>query len=190
MSEYTEVTDVVEVPSNVGVEGFLQTIRVYLRKPRVQSILIDSRGKVSVRRFVMEGDTERNVGIDFTELQPSAIVRNAHVEEVTVLGDTNAAVVLGSLLDLVAVSQLKPLAFMTGASTALWEWHRVTTGVTLKNHETLYGLPLYSDRGLPDTALVLAAGFGRDAALVDTRRAFKIEIPTYRVPETNVEVFL
>jgi len=43
---------------------------------------------------------------------------------------------------------------------------------------------------LPDTALVLAAGFGRDAALVDTRRAFKIEIPTYRVPETNVEVFV
>jgi hypothetical protein len=190
MSEFREVTDVIEVPSNAGIDGFLHTIRFYLRKPRVQSILIDSRGKVSVRRFVQEDDAERNVGIDFTELQPVAIVRNAHVEEVTVLGSANAAAVLGSLLDLVAVAHLKPLAFLTGVASAVWEWHRISTGVSLKSRETLYGLPLYTDRGLPDTALVLAAGFGRDAALVDTRNAFKIEIPTYKIPEATVEVLL
>jgi hypothetical protein len=188
MSEFKEVTDVVEVPKNAGIDGFLLTIRTYLRKPRVQEITIDARGKVSVRRYVRSDDSDRNVGIDFDGLQPAGVVRNAHVEEVSVFEGANAAVVIGGLLDMVAVAQLKPLAFMTGAGSALWDWYRITTNVALKNRESLHGLPLYLDRQIPDTALVLAAGFGRDAALVDTRNAFKIEIPTYNVPETTVEV--
>lgn len=190
MSEFKEVVDTIEVPSNAGLEGFLHTMRIYLRKPRVQEITIKAGGKVSVRRYARSDDSDRNVGIDFSELQPHGIVRNAHVEEVTMLEGANAAVVVGGLLDMVSVSQLKPTAFMTGAASALWEWYRISTGTALRNRENLHGLPLYTDRKLPDTALILTAGYGRDAALVDTRNAFKIEIPTYAEPETTVEVMV
>jgi hypothetical protein len=188
MDEYKEVQDVIEVPKNAGLDGFLHTIRTYLRKPRVQEIVIDARGKVTVRRYVRADDSDRNVGIDFGELQPSGIVRNSHVEEVTVLGGASAAVAIGGLLDMVAVAQFKPTAFMTGPATALWDWYRVTTGVALRNREQLHGLPLLLDRQIPDTALILTMGYGRDAALVDTRQALKIEIPTYSLPDTTVEV--
>ena len=188
-SEFKEVEDTIEVPPNTGEAGFIHTIRTYLRMPRVQEINIDARGRVRVRRYAKQNDVDRNAGIDFGELQPHGIVRNTHVEEISFYEGANAAVVLGGMLDLVAVAQLKPLAFMTGADSALWEWYRLSTGVALKNRESLHGLPLYADRALPDTALILAAGYGRDAALVDTRSAFKIEMPTYSYPETTVEVF-
>lgn len=190
--EFQEVVDEINVPPNTGEAGFIHTIRTYLRMPRVQEINIDSRGTVRVRRFAKQNDSDRNVGVDveFTQLQPHGVVRNTHVEEVSFYEGANAAVVLGGLLDLVAVSQLRPLAFMTGADSALWEWYRVSTGVPLKNRENLHGFPVLTDRALPDTALILAAGYGRDAALVDTRTAFKIEMPTYSYPETTVEVIL
>lgn len=188
MDEFKKVTDTIEVPANTGLDGFLETIRTYLRMPRVQEIRIDARGKVVVERFAREDDSDRNVGVDFGELQPHSIVRNSQVEEVAMYDGANASVVIGSLLDMVAVAQLKPLAFMTGADSALWDWYKMTTGVRLKNKDSLHGLPLYKDRALPDSALVLAAGYGRDAALVDTRQAYKLEMPVYEYPGTTVEV--
>jgi hypothetical protein len=189
MDELEKITDTIDVPANTGTDGFLHTIRTFLRMPRVQEIRIDARGRVTVERYAKRDDSDRNVGVDFGELQPHAIVRNSHVEEVAVYEGANAAVVLGSLLDLVDIAQLKPLAFMTGADSSLWDWYKTTTGVRLKSTDSLFGLPLYKDRALPDSALLLAAGFGRDAALVDTRRAYKLEMPVYEYPGTTVEVF-
>jgi hypothetical protein len=190
-NDFQEVEDVIEVPPNTGESGFIHTIRTYLRMPRVQEINIDSRGRVRVRRYAKKNDSDRNIGmdLDFGELQPHGIVRNTRVEEVSVYEGANAAVVLGGLLDLVAVSQLKPLAFLTGADSVLWEWYRLSTGVALKGQQSVHGLPVYTDRALPDTALILASGYGRDAALVDTRLALKIEMPVHSRPETTVEIF-
>lgn len=187
--ELKEIEQVIEVPANTGLDGFLETIKTFLKMPRVQDIHIDARGKVKVRRFAKPNDGDRNVGVDFGELQPHGIVRNTKVEEVSVYEGANAAVVIGGLLDMVAVAQLKPLAFFTGADTTLWEWYRITTNTMLKSRQSIHGMPLHTDRALPDSALILASGYGRDAALVDTRTAFKIEMPTYAVPETTVEVF-
>ena len=188
MDDYEEVTDVVEVPKNTGIDGFLQVIRTYLRVPRVQDINIDARGRVTVRRWAKPNDSERNVGVDFEALSPSGVARNAHVEEVSMYDGANAAVVLGGLLDRCANDQLKPLAFLTGANPALWDWYKTTTGVRLRNRSALHGLPLYTDRELPDTALLLAAGYGRDAALIDARTVYKLEMPAYEIPDTTVEV--
>ena len=178
MTRYEQVTDTVEVPRNTGVEGFLRVLRIYLSKPRVQEINIDSRGKVTVRRWAPANDGDRNAGVDFGDLQPHGIVRNAQVEEVLLSRGANAAAALGALLDMVAQEHLVPLAFMTGAGTVLWSWYCSSTGYQLRSKDTLHGLPLHTDIALPDTALILAAGYGRDAALVDTRTAYKIEIPT------------
>jgi hypothetical protein len=79
---------------------------------------------------------------------------------------------------------------MTGAASVLWDWYRATTKVSLRNKETLHGLPLYGDRLLPDTALILVSGYGREAALSDARRSYKIEMPQYEYPSDEVEVML
>lgn len=188
MDDFEEVIDSVDVPKNTGLEGFLHVVRGYLRMPRIQEITIDARGKVKVRRFVRKNDTVRNVGIDFEQLSPYAIVRNGDVEEVMFLEGANAAVVIGSLLDKASTAQYKPLAFVTGAATVLWDWYKMTTGVRLSDQNSLHGLQLYRDRHLEDTVLILATGYGRDAAFVDTRLSYKVELPVYRFSNTGVEV--
>jgi hypothetical protein len=72
-----------------------------------------------------------------------------------------------------------PIAFVTGANTALFEWHRLTTGVRLAGGKA-YGLEVHRDRHVPDEALVLATGFAPGAALIDTRKSYKISMPERR----------
>ncbi len=188
MSEYKEVTDTIEVPKNTGIEGFLHTLRILLLKPKVQEIRIDGRGRVTCRRYALENDSLQNSGVDFKDLLPSAIVRNTSINEIAVSSGANAAVVLGSLLDIVSTAQLKPLAFISGADTSLWEWFRTTTGVNLQDRTSLLGFPVHLDRAIPDAALILTAGYGRDASLMDARSSFKIEMPTYTYPDNDIEV--
>jgi len=188
MVEYTETTDVIDVPRNTGMDGFLQVVRSYLTKPRVQEIIINSSGRVKVRRYVRPDDNEHNSGVDFGDLQPSFIVRNAPIEEIALLEGAGAAVILGSVLDQVAVAQLRPLAFIVGTNSLLWEWYRQTSGVVLRSHEMLHGLPLYTDREIPDSVLILAAGYGRDAALLDTKKSYKMELQVARYKPYEVDV--
>lgn len=192
MNDLKEVKDTIEVPKNTGIEGFLQAIRGLLRLPKIVDIHIDARGKISYRRYVREADNSPNAGLDveWAKLQPAFIVRNTDVEEVSAYESTNAGVVIGSMLDMVAVAQLHPLAFVTGADTVLWEWYRVTTGVVLRGKSSLHGLPLYTDRNLPDTALILTAGYGRDAELIDARNSYKLEMSVISYPKQNVEVMI
>ena len=188
MSEYKEVTDTIEVPPNTGMEGVLHTLKTLLRKPRVQEITINRKGVVKCRRYASSNDTQRNSGVDFADLAPSALVRNTQIDEVAISPEMNAALVLSSLLDMVAMKQLKPLAFVTGADTTFWTWYRATTGTELNSRDSVLGLPLHLDRMLPDTALILAAGYGRDASLVDARNSLKVEMPQYSYPSNDVEV--
>lgn len=177
MDDYKERLDTITVPPNTGIDGFLRTIRTLLKLPRVQEIRIDARGQVTCRRYARAGDLEVNSGVDFAGLSPGDIVRNTHVEEVSILPGYSAASVIGALLDTVAERQLSPIAFASGEATVLWHWYEASNGGKLRNREYLHGLPLYLDRDLPETALVLIAGLGQDAALVDARRSFKVEIP-------------
>ena len=190
MSDFREHTDRIEVPKNVGLEGFLHTVRELLKKPRVQDIHIDARGVVKCRRYVDQDSDIRNSGIDFDGMLPNAIVRNTDISEVAVAANANAAVVLSGLPDLVAVAQLTPLGFVTGADSTLWEWYKHTTRASLQQRDSLQGLPVYPDRMIPDTALILAAGYGRDASFLDARNSYKIEMPNYTYPGNDVEVMI
>lgn len=196
MTDYKEVTGRVQVPPNTGLEGFLSTIKQIIRRPRVQEIVIDSRGSVSFRRFVLEGEAvegpNNNFGVDFQDLQPWYIIRNAQLEEVLLPPNPNAAVAIGYLFEKAAADKLRPLAFATGANTSLWDWYQLTTGRALPRFivegSPFFGLPVLTDRQIPDTALLLAAGYGRDAAFVDTQKSYKVEIPQYVLPNNDVEV--
>lgn len=192
MPDYKEVTQAIQVPENTGLEGFMRTLRTILKLPRVQEVRIDSRGQVSFRRFVADSEEEEakanNFGVDFDTLQPYYIVRNSKVQEFIPPPNLSAAVVLGLMFDKVAKDRLTPLSFVTGKTSALWDWYRYTTGHQLEDRETLFGLPLRTDRHLPDTVLLLCAGFGRDASFIDTQASYKVEMPVYELPTTEVQV--
>jgi hypothetical protein len=188
--QWEEKTDKVEVPENTGIEGFLHTIRELLRRPRMQQITIDSKGMITYRHYVQEGQPANNVGIEFGDISPHGIIRNAEVVELAVDPGQSAAAVIAAVMDLAAVEQYQPVAFATGADSVFWGWYSMTTGVSLNSRHSIMGLPVYTDRLLPDTALILCTAYGKDAALVDTQRAYKVEMELAATPppDTTVEV--
>lgn len=190
MAEYKLIEDSIEVPKNTGKEGFLHTIREILYLPRVQNIFIDSKGKVSYKRYIMNGESP-TVSIDFEGLQPWHIVRNGEVEELQV-GAYSAAVIITSLLDRVVEDKLRPIAFVLGANSVFWDWYSMTTGAPVDSREYICGLPIYTDRQTPDSALILCGAYTERASLIDTQKSYKVEmiIPVGSAgPDTLVEVF-
>ena len=188
MADLELTTNSIEVPKNTGAEGFLHTIRVLLKLTRVQSISIDARGKVTYTRYV-DVDEDEPVKMDWEGVEPWHVARNAPegVEELMV-GSTNAAVALAAVLDKITSEKLYPTAFIASPNTVLWRWYQVTTGYSLASTQHLCGLPLHFDRHVPDTALIICSAFVRDGALVDTQKAYKIEMSYVVAPTTDVEV--
>ena len=186
--DYELVTNSVEVPKNTGIEGFLHTLREILKLPLVQNINIDSKGKVTYKRYVADGERQV-VGIDYSGMEPWYIARNAPdgVEEL-LHNSTNGAVTLTAMMDRASMEKLYPIAFVVSPNTVLWNWYNTTTGFSLGAAGRLCGLPLVTDRHIPDTALILCASFAREGALVDTQKAYKIEMDM-GAPTTTVEVF-
>ena len=192
MSEHKEVTGTIQVPANTGIDGFLHTIKELLKRPRLQSINIDARGRITFRRFALEGEDDgapnNNFGVDFQDLSPYYVVRNVQVLEFAPPRGATASTCVCMLLDRMAKDKMHPLAFVSGASTMLWDWHRYTTGYEIEERTQLFGLPLLLDRHIPDTALLLCAGYGREAAFIDTRLSYKVEMPQYGLPPADVQV--
>lgn len=176
MAEYEEIKGVVEVPKNVGIRGFLKAIEDILKLPRVQGINIDARGKIEYRHYVREGEAHKPLEVDFSTLQPYAVIRNSKVVE---LGDPdlNAAVAVGQLFDLAAVDYLFPVALVAGANTQFWRWYETTTTIEPGSHEEFYGVPFLIDRQLEDHVVVLCAAYTRAAAMIDTQKSYKLVIP-------------
>lgn len=190
MADYREVTGAIQVPSNTGIEGFLHTISTILRKPRVQRVSIDARGKVSFTRYALvdeAGEEAVNCGVDFTDLQPYSIIRNAKVMEL-LLPTEPAPVSIGRMFDRAATDHMRPIAFAVGADSQLWSWYTLSTGYTISTHEQFFGLPIMGDREIDDAVIFLCTGYGRDAAFSDTQVSYKLSIPQDAFPATAVEV--
>jgi len=190
MERPQEVVRTISIPENTGVQGFLRTIEEIIKMPRVQRVIIEAQGTITYRRFVTEGEeTEpENFNVDLTNLQPHHIIRNTEVEELAYINGSAAPTVVGTMLDRVAVRNLTPIAFVTGTASSLSSWYFYTAGTELQVKDRLFGYPLYKDRAIPDTTLVLCAGYGYTHALVDTRYSVKVEIPVRAVLSENLEV--
>jgi hypothetical protein len=177
MNEYQEVTQNLEIPVHAGVEGFLAALRQILRLPRVTNVNIDANGKVSYTRFVRQEEPRKHVEVDFDSVSPSMLVRNIEVQELDLseyIG--NASVCIAAMFSSAAAEQMFPVAFVTGAATTLFQWHRRTTGVQLIG-SSAYGLPVHRDRFIPDEALILTCAFARGGGLIDARKSYKITMP-------------
>lgn len=174
MPQYKEITHTVNVPLNTGIPGFLRAIESILRLPRVMQLTIDATGRVDFTRQELP-EEEPTIGVDFTGLVPSHIIRGAEALELDVVSNL-APVAISHMFVKVTEDGLNPIAFATGANSWLWKWHKVTSNIELNRAEA-YGLPVLRDHNLPDETLVLCAGYSRAATLVDTKRVYKITIP-------------
>ena len=181
MSDYREVTETIEVPAQAGVEGFLAAIRKVLHLSRVTRVEIDNNGKVSYTRFVREEEPSHAIEINFDSVLPSAVVRNAEVQEIDLLNVEGASVSLALMFYAAAQDHLCPVGFVTGAASVLPSWYFKTTGVRL-GQDTVYGLPLYRDRFLPDEVLLLVCAYSRQGSLVDVKKSYKILMPSREAP--------
>lgn len=189
MTEMREVTQVVDVPRNTGIDGFVVTLKALLRRPRVQQITIDASGKVSYKRLVRE-DEQEVIGIDLDTVTPYAVVTSASVEEMVLPPHTPAAAAIGKMFDRFAIDQVYPIAFASGVGTFFWDWYRITTKAALHSRTHIFGLPLLLDRRIPESALILCGSYSPSTSLVDTARAVKLEMETMimKPPSTDVEI--
>lgn len=189
MTEFELTTSTIDVPKNTGIEGFVHTVRSILKLPKIQKITISAKGGITYERYVAE-DEQKAISVDFAGVEPYHLIRNApkQIEEL-VLGSTNAATILAAMLDRATSEQLKPIAFVTGANTVLWRWYQQTTGFSLVSSEAICGLPVYFDRYVPDSALILSATLVKDGAMIDTYKSYKVEMDFMLAPKTHVEVF-
>lgn len=189
MDTYEQKTSSISVPKSTGVEGFLKTLRSILTLPRVQSINIDASGKVSYTRYVRDGEPDNAVGVDYTGLEPWSIIRNGDLDELSYEPGLPAPSVIASMFNRVTSEGLVPVAFATGAGSHLWKWHEDTSGVRLVHKASAYGLPILTDRQMPDYSLVLCAAFVR-GSLVDCHRfiSASMGVTEFEPPETNVSI--
>jgi hypothetical protein len=175
--EYQEVTDTLEVPKHVGVEGFILAIRSILKLPRVVSIAIDAKGKITHTRFIRKEEPRKTIEVDFDTVAPSAIIRNGTVVEMDLEAYmNNAATCIAAMFARAAADHMYPVAWVVGGATHLHQWHQKTTEVSLPAN-SVYGLQVFYDRFIPDETLLLACAYGPNSALVDTRMAYKITMP-------------
>jgi len=187
MTSYSAVERTVSVPLRTGVSGLMHAIREILKKPRVQSILIDSKARITYTCYVPDDMHDDNLGVNFEELEPSYIVQHSDIREIQ-NPSRNGAAAIGQMFAAVASDHLHPLAFVSGADTNLWEWYRLTSGVDMRRSDSMYGLPIYLDRAYEDDLLLLCAGYGRDAGFVDTQATYKMYMDIDVGPVTSVEV--
>jgi hypothetical protein len=176
--EYEELTGTIEVPANVGIEGFLLAIRNILKLPRVQDVHINARGNISFKRFVRKGEGHDPLEVNFDSLMPYAIIRNSMVSELAAPSD-NAAVAVAQLFAMAARDHLVPVSFVGGAKTDFWAWLDKSTGVpmSLSSTDEAFGVPFLRDRQLEDHVLVLCAAYTRTSTLIDVQRSYKLVIP-------------
>ena len=187
--EYQLKSDVITVSKNTGIDGFMYTIKTILKLKRVQSINIDTKGTIKYERYVTDAEDVVSIGVDYEGLEPYNVLRNSEIEEL-VTRLTNPLSVVANMFDMLSMEKLFPSAFVTGADTILHRWMAEGAGGVqlFRKSSILFGIPVLTDRNCPDTALILCGAYTRDAAVVDTQKAFKVEMDVESGPETNVEV--
>lgn len=191
MTRLKEVRNTVEVPASAGVEGFLHVVREVISQSRVQKVVLSVDGSVSYTRLVdpeEEEDEENNYNVDFSHLQPYQVIRNADMQEMSYPPAIGACAVVAAMFDAVTDKGYTPICFAVGADSTLWNWCHFTSGLEIKDTESLMGCPVYRDKGLPDTALVLCAGVSGTTALIDTKVAVKVEMQQNKVLNDEMEI--
>jgi hypothetical protein len=167
----------INIPENLGVEGFIHGLREVLRLPRVQRVVIEV-GHLTFFQTVPKDAAEitPNVNVSFDHLRPYNIIRNAPTRELQYPLTLGASAVLTAMLDVTCLSGYTPIAFVVSVNTTLWNWLYFRDDLEVKSRDTLLGYPVLTDTQIPETALVLCVGVDGTTALLDTRLSLKAEM--------------
>lgn len=190
MEGYVEKIHEVTVPKNTGIDGFLQTLRGVLGLRNVQNIQIDAKGVVRYVRYVRKGEEDEGpIQVDYTGLEPWGIIRDRELEDLGYHHETPAPTAVALMFNRVAQENLVPCCFAMGAASVFWSWHERTAGVKLSRQYTAYGLPIYTDRQIPDHSLILCASYQR-GSLLTCHRFFFMGMDEHALapPQTSVAV--
>lgn len=178
MSGLQERKKTVVVPRGMGIDGMVALFKHIVSLSRVQYIHVDGQGRITYARFVREDEKEDEYELseEFKGMLPSAILQYVDLREID--EDSNAGRAIGRLIYGVTSDGLVPLAFALHPKSLFWKWHVASVGFDISSKsESIYGVPTRFDEMIPDTSLVIMAGYKHDAPLSDTRRALKIVIP-------------
>lgn len=178
MSALQERKKTITVPRGMGIDGMVALFKHIVTLSRVQSVHVDAQGRITYVRIVREDekDDEYELSDEFKAILPSFILQHVDLREIP--EDTNAGRAVGRLIYGVTSDGLVPLAFVLHPASRFWKWHLDSVGLDISNkNDSIYGVPTRFDELIPDTSLVLMAGYKHDTPLADTRRALKIVIP-------------
>jgi len=173
-TDFERIEEEIEVPRETGIDGFLLAIRAVLKKPRVQTVHIDARGKITVSRFVRANEPQVEFSIDFASVTPASAVRRGEVVELTVPEAEDPKTTVFRLFNEAARDQVYPVAFVVGAQSAFRKW---VAGSLDVYGSSLFGLRVLSDRHIPDDVLILVTAYGPSGDLVDVQRCYKVTLP-------------
>lgn len=174
------VTAAVDIPRNTGIEGFLQMLRSLLRIKRLQEIVISVTRHGSITyKYLAERETEQTA-LDpcklLENLNPMHYLQRSEMKEVGLQEGEASPQMLLRLFRAAENDGMRPICWVVGAGSALPRWLRKGTTFTedfAYPNETLCGLPILSDRFVPDEALVLCAGHGIGSEMSDARICYK-----------------
>jgi hypothetical protein len=177
MPNYEEEEKTVEVPKAAGIKAYLAVLEKILALPMVDTVtVVITPGTVKYHRYRRPEEPEEGaLGLDLETLLPFAVIRSHQLVEVAPSAKI-AAIVIAQMLAHAHLDGLNPVAFASGHNATVRKWHAHTTGIVLPPDE-MYGLPFLVDRQLPTEALFLCAAYGKNAALVDTIKTYKVTIP-------------
>jgi hypothetical protein len=186
LGEFELIEETTEIPKGSGIDGFLLVIKHILIMPRVQSITIDGRGKIHMKRYARKDEPTVQSMLDLATVEPATIAMANTIEEVVYdQHDLRGAIdIVCMLMSKASVDKLYPVCFLAGVQTPLFDWIRKTSMFTF-SPDSLMGFPVHLLRTIPDDTLLLCTAFGPRASVVDIRHTYKVALPLYNVKPAN-----
>jgi hypothetical protein len=184
MSDYKQVEETVDIPLDTGVDGFLLAIRQILLLSRVIELHINSKGKVTYKRWVRDEDeANTNLRLDFESVTPIGVIRNNNIIDVGVVdAKVSPAVAVCRLLHRIQADHMYPAVLVVGANSVFFDWFRGCGIDIQKNAERFFGHQLMRDRFVEDDVLLVCTSFGSSGSLIDTRTTYKLLLPPREAP--------
>jgi hypothetical protein len=177
--EYEQHDEEIDIPHGAGSAGLLEAVRGVLTLPRVQSIEINVRGKITYSFFLPKGEKAKEPVINFEKVMPYAIARNGKIEELP-YPSGDAITACAELFERAERDHMYPVSFLGGEKTDFWPWYaeaRGHEGAAANTREELFGIPFLIDSHMENTTLLLCTAYRRGAPITDTVKSYKITIP-------------
>jgi hypothetical protein len=191
--EFVEVSNSIDIPRAAGVKGLVKTIEAVLHEiPRVKSLSVNTAGKLTYVWYAPKdvvGDNPTDMledKLSLGELTPYAVLRGKPILEV--LPKCTGLAVFVELFHAMNVDRLYPICLVVGTMSLLPAWARhygLDDSYTrlfesaVVSDARLFGVPIVSDRHIPDEVIILCASYARTEDVEDTYRAYKLvlEVP-------------